>query len=75
MSEAFVFENKYIQPDVLVNGESAKDCNSTSDVLCLRQHKLIVPHNFCTSGTQITLYPGSPPMEQVYSGKSHAGTV
>jgi hypothetical protein len=69
VSEAFVFENKVIRPDVLVNGESAKDCNSTSDVLCLKQNKFIVPHDFCTSDNQITLFPGSPPMEQVYSTK------
>lgn len=69
VSEAFVFENKFIQPDVLVNGESAKDCSYTSDVLCLRQNKLIVPHDFCTSDNQITLYPGSPPKKHAYSAK------
>jgi hypothetical protein len=70
VSEAFVFENKVIRPDVLVNGESAKDCKNTSDVLCLNQNKLIVPQNICTSETQITLYPGSPPMKHVYSAKN-----
>lgn len=69
MLESFAFTDTVIQPDVLVNGEPAKDCSYTSDVLCLRQNKLIVPHDFCTSDNQITLFPGSPPKEQVYSAK------